>query len=138
MMLRWFVLLMAIGWTACSGTPEPTDITAPSGSYVPARLTVVVRGASEVVDGAHVTPRFFAVNDLKPELGRFFIEADHRSPQPGVAVLSHRYWVDRFHADSAIIGSTIDVDGQRRLIIGVAPPIFQPNRAGSLWIPADN
>lgn len=35
----------------------------------------------------------------------------------------------------SVIGSQVLVNGTRTVSVGVAPPTFQPERAGSLWIP---
>jgi hypothetical protein len=126
-----FVTLME--WTACAA--QPSRIGAPDGSYVPRAFTVAISGTTEVVDGAVVTPPFFAAEEVKPLLGRFFIDGDYTSGPKGVAVLSHRYWVERFQSAPTVIGSVVEVDGRALIIVGVAPPAFQPDRGGSLWIP---
>jgi hypothetical protein len=138
---RSFVLVTLLGWAACGAAcseprPQPPRrIGAPDGSYVPTRLTVVKAGTSEEIDGAIVTPRFFTAAGLRPLLGRFFIDGDYVSGPRGVAVLSHGYWVERFQSAPSVIGSAIEIDGRSLVIVGVAPPAFQPDRGGVLWIP---
>jgi hypothetical protein len=132
---RGVVLVVAVGWAACGGFQQPQRIGAPDGSYAPMRLTIAIDGTSEVIDGAVVTPQFFTAENLKPLLGRFFVDGDFASGPKGVAVLSHRYWVDRFQSAPGVIGSVVEIEGRSLVIIGVAPPTFLPDRGGSLWIP---
>jgi hypothetical protein len=132
---RCFVLMTMVGWAACNASQELRRIGAPDGSYVPTPLTVTIRGSSEVVDGAIVTPRFFTARDLMPLVGRFFVDGDYVSGPTGVAVLSHRYWVERFQSAPNVIGSAVEVGGRSLIVVGVAPPTFQPDRGGVLWIP---
>ena len=72
----------------------------------------------------------FDVLQVRPELGRFFTEAD---AQPGVrsVVLSNRIWRTTFGADPHILGSTILLDGLPAQVIGVAPPVPMPTPFGS-------
>ena len=41
---------------------------------------------------------------------------------PPVIVLTHEYWMNRFHGDSGIVGQTIRVDGQAVAVVGVVQP----------------
>ena len=129
-----FVLVAIAGWASC-GPRQPQRVGAPDDTYIPARLTVRINGASEVIDGAMVTPRFFTAENIKPLLGRFFLDGDFAPGQHGVAVLSHAYWVERFQSAPTVIGSVVDIEGRSLVIVGVVPSTFQPDRAGSVWIP---
>jgi hypothetical protein len=108
---------------------------APEGSYTQAKLSVKVAEAVETIDGSAVTPKFFSAGPDAVYVGRAFVEPDYATGATGVAMLSHRYWVERFESSPAVIGSRIVVDGQTRTIVGVAAPNFQPDGAGLLWIP---
>ena len=135
---RWLVVAPILACMACAVFQVEKRVGAPEGSYTPARLAVVVKGASEMLDGAAVTPEFFAAEKITPFLGRFFVDAEYGSVPQSVAVLSHRCWVDRFDSAPAVVGTAVQVDGKPRVIVGVAPPRFEPDRAGSLWIPKGN
>jgi len=110
-------------------------IGAPEGSFTPAKFSVKVGEAVETVEGSAVTPPFVSAGRDAIYLGRTFVEPDYGAGAAGVAMLSHRYWVDRFQSAATVIGQRIVVDGQTRTIIGVAAPHFQPDGAGLLWIP---
>jgi hypothetical protein len=119
----------------CGGFHEERPAGAPADSYTPTRFTVVIEGSQGVIDGAAVTERFFETEGVRPLLGRFFAEPDYSSDSQGTAVLSHTFWVERLGSAPGVIGSTISVDGRRRVIIGIGPPTFRPDRGGSVWIP---
>ena len=130
---RFIVAILAMGIGGCM-TYEPT-ITPPESTYTRVRAAVIVNGASEMADVAHVSPEFFKTEGLQPLLGRFFHEGDYRTGGAAVAVLSHPYWTDRFRAEPAVLGSQVLVDGKRTVIVGVATPRLQPAKPASLWIP---
>lgn len=108
---------------------------APRDSFTAGRFTVVIDGASDSLEGAAVTPEFFSTEGVQPMLGRLFIAPEYGSATAAVAVLSHGYWVDRFRSAPTAIGTSIEVDGRSRVIVGVTPPAFRPDGAGRLWIP---
>jgi hypothetical protein len=120
--------------TACFGLGVERTVDAPDGSYTPARWRVMVDGESDHIDGATVTPAFFSTSGTQPLLGRLFTEPEYQSALPA-RILAHRYWTKRFGSTPAIIGSTLEVEGRRIVIVGVAPPGFRPQAAGVLWLP---
>lgn len=83
-----------------------------------------------------VTPTFFDVLGAAPALGRAFSEAEGAPGGGSVTILSDGMWRERFDADPAVIGTTIDINGTMREIIGVMPPDFgHPDRRARLWLP---
>ena len=123
--------LAVIGIAGCA---EP-KLGAPAGSYTAATFKLKVANADDIVDGAAVTPQFFAAEGVRPLLGRFFTAEDSPPGGYGAAVLSHRYWTEQLRSDPAAIGASLVVDGRQHVIVGVAPPAFQPEGAGLIWIP---
>ena len=119
--------------------PEYLDYVERSRTLSPiAALTsasfnlVTAQGVPERVLGARVTVSFFEVLGTAPELGRVFSPAD----APGVALVSHRFWMRRLGGDPAAVGQTIRFDGGERLIIGVMPRAFRfPAATTDVWIP---
>lgn len=87
-----------------------------------------------LVYAASVTPQFFQVLGVPPLLGRVLSpEAD---PPGGerVVVLSHGFWQSRFAADPAIVGRSIDLDGELFAVVGVMPPGFSYPAGMSFWV----
>src|SRR5262249_50221599 len=53
-------------------------------------------------------------------------------------VISHGYWVRRFHQDPAVVGQSITIDDVRFTIVGVAPSSFTGEiveQRPDVWIP---
>jgi len=86
---------------------------------------------------AFVTPGFFALMGMQPEIGRTFLPDDELPGSPRVAVISHEFFVKRFNASPSAIGATISVDSVPTKVIGVMPRSFAfPNFAGGgFWLP---
>jgi putative ABC transport system permease protein len=74
---------------------------------------------------------------LRAIRGRTLASDDERPGAPGVAVLSHRFWLNRFGGAADVLGRTIRVDGEQRTIVGVlAPDIELGNIAEiDIWLP---
>jgi putative ABC transport system permease protein len=93
-------------------------------------------GEPERVEAQAVTANFFPLLGVKPELGRVFTEEEDRPGRSNVALISHSLWQRRFGGDLELIGKEIMLDGQKRVVIGVAPQGFQfLSREASLWVP---
>ena len=74
-----------------------------------------------------VTPRLFSV--LRGT-GRSWVSSsasrtNRRAVPDAKIVITHASWTRRFGADPSIIGSTIEVDGAPRTVVGVIEPDFQ-------------
>ena len=80
-----------------------------------------------------VSPNLFDVLGVRAALGRAFTAADTSGDGAATVVLSDRLWRQRFHADTAIIGRTIEAFGGPHTIIGVMPPRFRFPQ----WLPSD-
>lgn len=91
----------------------------------------------EHVIGEAVSGEYFATLEVWPFAGRLIDRGDEGARQP-VAVLSHMFWVRRFHADPSIIGKIVQYDEMPFRVIGVAEARFEGIDAGvptDLWVP---
>ena len=73
---------------------------------------------------ASVTANFLPMLGVVPQLGRLFAEDEDRPGGPPVIVISNHLWRTYFHADPALIGKSVTIDGKPLTIIGVLPPHF--------------
>ena len=106
------------------------------GSRTP--LLIEVNGEARVRGVRYVTPNFLEVLGLRPQLGRFFSEAEDRRDAPLVAVISDRFWRREFASDPAVFGRVIQVRNQPTRIVGVLPREFRGlelGRAPDLFMP---
>ncbi|MEZ0332718.1 MAG: ABC transporter permease, partial [Gemmatimonadales bacterium] len=97
-----------------------------TGSGEPEELTVI-RASSNL----------FRLVGIAPALGRGFLTEEETPGRDRVVVLSHAVWTARFGADPAIVGRTLNLDGEPNEVIGVMPASFRfPDDAGvAMWMP---
>ncbi|HEY3757459.1 MAG TPA: ABC transporter permease [Opitutaceae bacterium] len=81
-------------------------------------------GHPEIVQGARVSPEFFATLGVPLAMGRTFTDAELRYGPDQVAILTDEYWRNHFGADPKILGRTFLNDGLPQTIVGVLPPHF--------------
>jgi len=95
----------------------------------------------ELIRGGSATPNLFEVTRTAAMLGRVFTASDTAGGTSDVIVIGHGLWQRRFGGNANIIGTSIQVNGRARTIIGVMPASFRlPNDYSSLrpteaWVP---
>jgi predicted permease len=85
---------------------------------------------------AFVSPNFFDVLGVRPEIGRTF--APEEGAESPVAIISRGLWMGEFGGDRSVIGRPIQTGGQTFEVIGVAPQGFAGPFYESrveLWLP---
>jgi predicted permease len=85
-----------------------------------------------VGDASWVTGGYFTTLGLRPALGRLLQPRDN---EPGadnmVAVISHRFWMDRLGRRPDVVGELLKLNGRSYTIVGVAPEGFDGTTLGS-------
>jgi predicted permease len=89
---------------------------------------------AERLQGLLVSGNFFAALGVPPALGRVFSDDEDQPGADNVMVLSDRAWRNRFGADPALIGRTVQINGQSVQVLGVMPAEFEHP---ILWNSAD-
>ena len=74
----------------------------------------------ESVASLAVTPNFFGVIGITPEIGRFF-NANERGEASNAVVLSYGYWKRRFGGRRSVLNEQYSINGRLRTVIGVLP-----------------
>lgn len=111
------------------------------GAYLTGQGTVYEANDPYRVSALLATSGALEALQLRPALGRSFEPEDSRPGATPVMLLSHELWVARYAGDSTIVGRTLRVDQEDRMVVGVAPPAFRfpPNSAtdvvASLTVP---
>jgi putative ABC transport system permease protein len=89
----------------------------------------------EQVQGVHVTADFFPLFGAPVLAGRTFTAAED-SPKGGhVVVLSYGLWKRRLGGNPNIVGTSIQLDGQPFVVVGVIGRNFVTESGGDLWLP---
>ncbi len=90
---------------------------------------------------ANVSANYFDVLGIKPALGRFFLAEEETRPDAVTnVVLGYSLWKNRYAADPAIVGKSIEIARHPVTVIGVAPEGFvgaAPGLRDDLWVTLD-
>jgi len=109
-----------------------TDIAA----YRSQAVNVSEADRPERVNAIAATANMFDVLGVHPRLGRAFNADEDRPNVAPVVVISDGLWRRAFGADESIVGKQIEVQGQKRQVVGVAPPGFDLHDArADVWLP---
>src|SRR3954454_17718496 len=93
-------------------------------------------GEPERINAPSASANFFCVLGVEPLLGRTFQAGEDKPGGPKVTVLTYGLWQRRFGADPAIVGKSLNINGQGFTVIGVLPSTFQfAFRPNDLWLP---
>ncbi|MGB9415535.1 MAG: ABC transporter permease, partial [Acidobacteriaceae bacterium] len=87
-----------------------------------------------------VTANFLPMLSIVPQLGRLFTHDEDRPDGPPVVILSDHLWRNHFHADPAIVGKSVALNGKLQTIVGVLPRRFSfPDLAlePDVYVPID-
>ena len=94
-------------------------------------FSLSIRNEPMTADGALVSGSYFPVLGLNAAAGRLLTPADDDIPGAHfVAVISHRFWTDKFGKDPRAVGQSIIVNGKSFELVGVAPEGFDGTTAG--------
>ncbi|MEO7359739.1 MAG: ABC transporter permease, partial [Gemmatimonadaceae bacterium] len=83
-----------------------------------------------------VTANMFDVLGVQPRLGRAFTTDQDMPNAAPVVIISDNLWRNTFAADSSIVGKSIDIQGRKRQVVGVAPSGLDLHDShADVWIP---
>ena len=95
-------------------------------------VSLSVRNEPMTGEGAMVSGSYFPVLGLGAAAGRLLSPDDDKVIGANfVAVLSHRFWQDKYGGDPRAVGQPIMVNGKSFTIVGVAPAGFEGTTAGA-------
>src|SRR5215472_6251071 len=82
-----------------------------------------------------VSDDFFDMLGVKPALGRTFRPGEEAVGAAPVVVLSHLFWMNQFHGDSSIVGTTFTMNDRVHTVVGVLPPLPAYPEENEIWMP---
>jgi putative ABC transport system permease protein len=116
-------------WTQQSQTLEST------GAWVSRTYNITGDGEPERVVGAMVSPGWFEVLKMQPELGRF-LQPGEDGNTAKVAVLSYDLWQSRYAGARDVVGRDIVLNNESFTIVGVAPRAYRMTEFDEqVWTP---
>jgi putative ABC transport system permease protein len=94
------------------------------------------QGQNEALHSAAVSPNYFNMLGVSPQLGRTFSEGDDQPGRDHVVILSHELWDRKFGSDLSTVGRTIRLNRDDYVVIGVMPADFHlMGFTPQLWTP---
>jgi putative ABC transport system permease protein len=87
------------------------------------------------IAAATVTTNMFRAMGVAPVLGRDFLPEEGAPGKNQVALLSYGLWQRQFGGDKRIINTTIQLDDNRYLVIGILPQQFEFPGAKEIFVP---
>jgi len=106
------------------------------GLWNQSSATVQDAVGAERVEAMMVSDGTLELLGVRVRAGRLFTAADITAGAPRTVVISHGYWLSRFAGDPGVIGTSLEVHGEVREIIGVLPEGFRfLDRAPALYLP---
>ncbi|HEY2015641.1 MAG TPA: ABC transporter permease [Bryobacteraceae bacterium] len=91
---------------------------------------------AERIEGASVTPDFFAVFGVQARVGRTLTATLDAPGSTRTVVLSDALWRRLYGGNPDVLGKTVEMDGEPLTIVGVMPPSFQYPPGCAAWRPA--
>jgi putative ABC transport system permease protein len=93
--------------------------------YNETTLSLSGRGEAEVLEAETVSPGYFELLGVSPQLGRSFVAGDDVAGAEVSAVISHSLWQRRFGGNRAVTGTSLILDGRHAVVAGVMPQGFR-------------
>ena len=88
-------------------------------------VTVVSGNDADIAPGQIVSGGYFAGLGVTAAIGRPIGPADDDPAAEPVAVISHRYWQERFAGDPSVVGRVVTVNNVAVAVVGVTPDGFR-------------
>lgn len=105
-----------------------------SVAYATRTITVAGTGVAARVQAAEVSGDVFSLLGVPVQMGRPLSPAD---ADTRVVVISHDLWTTGLASDPEIVGTTLTLDGDDWVVVGVAAPRFSFPEDSRLWLPLD-
>ena len=93
-------------------------------AFSPLEVNFNAGGQAEVVSAQAVSGNYYSALGVPAMIGRTITEADDNAGATPVAVLSHRFWANRFNSDTGIVGKQVNINNVAFTIAGVTPSGF--------------
>jgi predicted permease len=106
-----------------------------SVAYATRAVTMTGAGVAERVQAAEVSSDLFALLGVAVQMGRPLATTDASTR---VVVIGHDLWVNGLGSNPDIVGTTLSVDGDSYVVVGVAGRGFSFPMDSRLWLPLEN
>lgn len=104
------------------------------GAFEERTFTLSDGSFAEQVLGVAASPALFSLARVDAFLGRTLLDSDINDGAEEAVVLGYEIWISLFGGDKGIVGKTIFVDREPRVVVGVMPPSFRLPSNHNVWI----
>jgi putative ABC transport system permease protein len=91
-------------------------------ALTPSEWNLTGDGEPQRVGAARVSTNFFTALGVPPAHGRTFLPEEEQPGRDRVAIISDALWRSRYAANPAVLQSTIFLNGNSHVVVGIAPP----------------
>jgi putative ABC transport system permease protein len=92
-------------------------------------------GTPQKIQDFLITPNFFSVLGVQPQLGRDFLAEEGQPGRNQELILSYGLWERRYASDPKVLGKTVKVNGKPFTIVGVMAKGFDYPLSAEAWLP---
>src|SRR5215472_5372649 len=92
-------------------------------------------GEAEPAVTCEVSTNFFDVIGEKPLMGRAFSQEEGESGRNDAVIINHGFWLRRLGGDRGVLGRAVEIDGQKKTVVGIMPAGFNYPPAVDFWMP---
>ena len=97
--------------------------------------TLSGRTEPERLQGFRVSPGFFEILGIRPQIGRSFQPADEQAGHERSVIVGDGLWKRRLGSAPQAVGTQLLLDGIPHTIVGIAPPDFDFPVGAEIWAP---
>jgi predicted permease len=115
---------------------ERTHAFSAVGAFTTGQANLTAPDRPRRVNSASATSELFPVLGVGAMQGRTFDAAETRPNGARVALLSYELWQSAFGGRAQMVGSTVEINGIRRTVVGIMPPRFDvADSRAEIWLP---
>ena len=92
-------------------------------------------GEAEPAVTCEVSTNFFDVIGERPLIGRAFSKEEGESGRDDAVIINHGFWLRRLGGDRGVLGRAVEIDGQKKTVVGIMPAGFNYPPAVDFWMP---
>ncbi len=128
----WIPVVQFMTWR------EGQQSLAQIAAYYPREYHLTMPTETELIEGAEITPNFFATLGIGPHVGRNLLTEEAQPGHPRVALVSAGLWQRQF-GNAQLDQQSVRLNGEEYQVVGVLPDSFQPFelnlRQPDVWVP---
>ena len=104
--------------------------------YVGGETSVNVAGNADYGTAIRVTPGFFDVLGIAPQLGRLWTPEEQRAGGPLAVIITDAFWRRQFNGHPSAVGSAVKFGERLYEIVGILPPGLRFPARTDIYYPA--